>query len=389
MADKRDYYEVLGVDKSADDAAIKKAYRALAKKYHPDMNPGDAEAEQKFKEVNEAYAVLSDPDKKAKYDQYGFAGVDPQAGFGEGGFGGFGGFGGAGFDGGDIFGDIFSSFFGGASGQGTSGGRANSPMRGGDILQRITISFEEAAFGCKKDISYGRVEKCPECDATGAKKGSKVESCPTCHGTGQVRVSQRTPLGMFQTTKTCDDCHGTGKKISEPCTYCKGKGYVKVTKKIEVTIPAGIDDGQKVAIRSQGDTGRNGGPSGDLIIQVSVRPHAIFERDGYNIYCEVPITFAEATLGGDIEIPTLEGKETYNIPEGTQNGTQFTLRGKGIPYVSSKTRGDLIFAVNIETPKGLTETQKDLLRKFSESLGEKNNTKRESFLKNLKKMFNK
>lgn len=382
MADKRDYYEVLGIDKSADEAAIKKAYRALAKKYHPDMNPGDKEAEQKFKEVNEAYAVLSDPDKKAKYDQYGFAGVDPQAGFGEGGFGGFGG-----FDSSDIFGDIFSSFFGGgASGQSS---RANGPARGGDILQRVAISFEEAAFGCKKDINFGRIEKCPECDATGAKKGSKIESCPTCHGTGQVRVSQRTALGMFQTTKVCDDCHGSGKKISDPCGYCKGKGYVKVTKKLEVTIPAGIDDGQKIAIRSQGDTGRNGGPSGDLIVQVTVRPHPIFERDGYNIYCEVPITFAEAALGGEIEIPTLEGKETYNIPEGTQNGTQFTLRGKGIQYVNSKSRGDLIFMVNIETPKGLTETQKDLLRKFSESLGEKNNTKRESFLKNLKKMFNK
>ncbi len=388
MADKRDYYEVLGIDKSADEASIKKAYRTLAKKYHPDMNPGDKEAEQKFKEVNEAYAVLSDPDKKAKYDQYGFAGVDPQAGFGEGGFGGFGNFSGGGFDGGDIFGDIFSSFFGGASG-GSSSSRANGPARGGDILQRITISFEEAAFGCKKDISFGRVEKCPECDSTGAKKGSKVDTCPTCHGTGQVRVTQRTPLGMFQTTKTCDDCHGTGKKISDPCTYCRGKGYVKVTKKLEVTIPAGIDDGQKIAIRSQGDTGRNGGPSGDLIVQVSVRPHPIFERDGYNIYCEVPITFAEAALGGEIQIPTLEGKETYNLPEGTQNGTQFTLRGKGIQYVNSKSRGDLIFAVNIETPKGLTETQKDLLRKFSESLGEKNNTKRESFLRNLKKMFNK
>ena len=387
MADKRDYYEVLGIDKSADEATIKKAYRTLAKKYHPDMNPGDKEAEQKFKEVNEAYAVLSDADKKAKYDQYGFAGVDPQAGFGEGGFGGFGNFSG-GFDGGDIFGDIFSSFFGGSSG-GSSSSRANGPARGGDILQRVTISFEEAAFGCKKDINFGRVEKCPECDATGAKKGSKVDTCPTCHGTGQIRVSQRTPLGMFQTTKTCDDCHGTGKKISEPCTYCRGKGYVKVTKKLEVTIPAGIDDGQKIAIRSQGDTGRNGGPSGDLIVQVSVRPHPIFERDGYNIYCEVPITFAEAALGGDIQIPTLEGKETYTLPEGTQNGTQFTLRGKGIQYVNSKSRGDLIFAVNIETPKGLTETQKDLLRKFSESLGEKNNTKRESFLKNLKKMFNK
>ncbi len=378
MADKRDYYEVLGLDKSADEAAIKKAYRSLAKKYHPDMNPGDAEAEKNFKEVNEAYAVLSDPEKKSRYDQYGFAGVDPQAGF-DGGFGGFGG-----FDAGDIFGDIFGSFFGG--GMGGSQARRNGPVRGGDILQRVTISFEEAAFGCKKDVSYGRIEKCPECDATGAKKGTTVDTCPTCHGTGQVRVQQRTMLGMMQTTRVCENCGGSGKKIKEPCTYCKGKGYVKNTKKLEVTIPAGIDDGQKVAIRQQGDCGRNGGTSGDLIIAVSVRPHPIFEREGYNIYCEVPITFAEAALGATIEIPTLEGKESYKIPEGTQHGTRFTLKGKGIPYVNSKNRGDLIFSVAVETPRGLSEAQKDLLRTFADSLGEKNNTKRESF---LKKLFNK
>ena len=382
MADKRDYYEVLGLDKSADEAAIKKAYRTLAKKYHPDMNPGDAEAEKNFKEVNEAYAVLSDPEKKSKYDQFGFAGVDPQAGFGDGGFGGAG-FGG--FDAGDIFGDIFGSFFGGGMG-GQGSARRNGPMRGGDILQRVTISFEEAAFGCKKEVSYGRVEKCGECDGSGAKKGTTVETCPTCHGTGQVRVLQRTMLGMMQTTHACEDCGGTGKKIKEPCTNCRGKGYVKLTKKLEVNIPAGIDDGQKVAIRTQGDAGRNGGSPGDLIIAVSVRPHPIFEREGYNIYCEVPITFAEAALGGKIDVPTLEGKEAFDIPEGTQHGEQFTLRGKGIPKVGSTSRGDLIFAVSIETPRGLSAAQKDLLRKFADSLGEKNNTKRSSF---IKKLFNK
>ncbi len=385
MADKRDYYEVLGVDKGADADAIKKAYRTLAKKYHPDMNPGDKEAEQKFKEVNEAYAVLSDPDKKAKYDQYGFAGVDGNAGFGDGGFGGFGGFGGGagGFDGSDIFGDIFSSFFGGASGgsSSSSSARRNGPARGGDILQRVTISFEEAAFGCKKDVSFDRIEKCPDCGATGAAKGSTTETCSTCHGTGTVRVSQRTPLGMFQSTRPCDACGGTGKIIKNPCPNCRGKGYIKITKKLEITIPAGIDDGQKVAIRGQGDAGRNGGPNGDLIIAVTVRPHAIFERDGYNIYCEVPITFAEAALGAEIQIPTLEGQMSYQIPEGTQNGTSFTVRGKGIPMVNSKNRGDLIFAVSIETPRNLTESQKDLLRKFAESLGEKNNSKKDSFFK--------
>ncbi len=383
MADKRDYYEVLGLDKSADEGAIKKAYRSLAKKYHPDMNPGDAEAEKNFKEVNEAYAILSDPEKKARYDQYGHAGVDPNAGF-DGGFGGFGG----GFDASDIFGDIFGSFFGGGGGGfGSQSARRNGPMRGSDIHQRVTISFEEAAFGCKKDISYGRVEKCPECEGSGAKKGTTVDTCQTCHGTGQVRVQQRTMLGMMQTTRPCEECNGTGKKIKDPCGYCKGKGYVKNSKKFEITIPAGIDDGQRVAARKQGDAGRNGGEAGDLIVTVIVRPHPIFERDGYNIYCEVPITFAEAALGAELQIPTLEGKETYKIPEGTQHGTSFTMKGKGIPYINNnKMRGDLIFTVAIETPKGLSEAQKDLLRKFAESLGEKNNTKKNSF---IKKLFNK
>ena len=311
--------------------------------------------------------------------------MDGNAGVGDGGFGGFGGFGGGagGFDGSDIFGDIFSSFFGGASGgaSSSSSARRTGPARGGDILQRVTISFEEAAFGCKKDVSFDRIEKCPDCGATGAAKGSTTETCSACHGTGTVRVSQRTPLGMFQSTRPCDACGGTGKIIKNPCPNCRGKGYIKITKKLEITIPAGIDDGQKVAIRGQGDAGRNGGPNGDLIIAVTVRPHAIFERDGYNIYCEVPITFAEAALGAEIQIPTLEGQMSYQIPEGTQNGTSFTVRGKGIPMVNSKNRGDLIFSVSIETPRNLTESQKDLLRKFAESLGEKNNSKKDSFFK--------
>jgi len=296
MADsKRDYYEVLGLSKGASDDEIKRAYRQLAKKYHPDMNPGNAEAEAKFKEINEAYGVLSDAEKKTRYDQYGFDGIDPNLG---GGFGDFGGFGGM------DFGDIFSSFFGGGA---SSASRRNSPMQGDDIMYRITISFEEAAFGVKRDISYNRVEKCPECGATGAAKGTTVEKCPTCGGSGQVRVTQRTALGMFQTTRACDDCKGTGKKIKTPCTNCSGKGYIRITKKLEVSIPAGIDDGQRVAIRGMGNDGRNGGPAGDLIVAVTVKPHEIFERDGYDLYCDVPVTYAEATLGATIKVPTLEG----------------------------------------------------------------------------------
>lgn len=367
---KRDYYEVLGVDRNADDAAIKKAYRTLAKKYHPDMNPGDKDAEAKFKEVNEAYAVLSDSEKKARYDQYGHAGVDPN-GMGGAGFGDFGGFGG--FD----FGDILSSFFGGG---GSSGARKNAPMRGDDIKVSLTISFEEAAFGCKKEISYNKIEKCSECNGSGAAKGTSPETCPNCHGTGQVRITQRTPLGMMQTTRTCDNCRGKGKIVKDPCSNCKGTGYVRNKKTLVVTVPAGIDNDQRIALRSQGDDGRNGGPPGDLIIFISVRPHHIFERDGMNIYCEVPITFTEAALGAEITIPTLEGDVKYTIPEGTQTGTRFRLKNKGIVSASSsKNKGDLIFTVVIEVPKNLTEAQKDMLRKFSEDCGDSNYTKKKSF----------
>ena len=376
MADKRDYYEVLGLDKSADDSAIKKAYRQLAKKYHPDMNPGDAEAEAKFKEVNEAYAVLSDPEKKAKYDQYGHAAFDPASGGS--GFGGFefgGDFGG--------FGDIFSSFFGGGFGGGSSSSRRNGPMRGDDVYIRITVGFEEAAFGCKKEVSFNRIEKCPDCSGSGAKKGTSPTTCSSCGGSGSVRTQTRTPLGIMQSTRACDACRGTGKIIKDPCTNCRGTGNIKIKKKLDVTIPAGIDDGQKIVLRGQGNSGKYGGPAGDLIIGVNVRPHAIFERDGNDLYCEIPVTFVDAALGAEIDIPTLEGKQKYSIPEGTQNGTTFTLRGKGVTRVNTSTRGDLYLTINVEVPKNLNEEQKELLRQFGESCGEKQYAKRTSFFKRL------
>ena len=373
MADnKRDYYEVLGVDKGSDEQTIKKAFRKLAKQYHPDVNPGNPEAEAKFKEINEAYEVLSDSDKKARYDQYGHAGVDPN--MGGGGFGDFGGFGG--FD----FGDIFGSFFGGG---GQTSSRRNMPQQGEDLRAHVTISFEEAAFGCKKEISYNRVELCDECSGSGAQKGTSAETCRTCGGSGQVRVTQRTPLGIFQTTKTCDACGGKGKTIKSPCTNCRGTGYVRIKKTLEVTIPAGIDDGQRIALQNQGNAGRNGGGYGDLYVTVSVRPHPIFERDGYNIYCDVPVTFVEAALGAEIDIPTLEGKVKYTIPEGTQTDTRFTLRGKGIQNIRSKNKGDLIFRVIVEVPKGLTGAQKTALKNFAEVCGNSNYSKKESFMKKI------
>lgn len=370
MADKRDYYEVLGVDKNADESTLKKAYRQLAKKYHPDMNPGDAEAEVKFKEVNEAYDVLSDPDKKAKYDQYGHAAFDPASGAG----GGFGGFGDFGFD----VGDIFSSFFGGGMG----GSRRNGPIRGDNITVRLTLTFEEAVFGCKKEITYQKVQKCSSCSGSGAAAGTSPKTCSTCGGSGQVRVQQRTPFGYMQTQKQCDACGGKGKIVEKPCTDCKGKGYVRASKKLDVNIPAGVDDGQQIALRGQGSDGMNGGGAGDLIILIMVRPHSIFERDGDDLYCEVPITFAEATLGAEINIPTLEGSQKYTIPEGTQTGTTFTLRSKGVQRINNpKYHGDLHFTVVVEVPKGLNREQKDLLEKFAESCGEGNYTKRTKFFK--------
>lgn len=370
MADKQDYYEVLGLSKGASDDEIKKAYRRLAKQYHPDMNPGDKVAEGKFKEVNEAYDVLSDPDKKAKYDQYGHAAFDPSSGFGGGAGGGFG------FDGFDIS-DIFSSFFGGTS----SGRRPNGPVRGDDVRLRIALSFEEAVFGCKKEISYQRVQKCPDCSGSGAAKGTSAKTCPDCGGRGQVKVQQRTPFGMMQSTKTCDKCRGSGKIIETPCKNCKGSGFVRATKKLEVSIPAGIDDGQGIALRGEGCDGRNGGSAGDLTITVSVRPHAFFERDGYDIYCDVPVTFADMTLGAKIKVPTIDGEETLEIPEGTQTGATFTLKGKGVQVVNSSRRGNMYVTAVIETPRGLDKKQKEQLREFDAMMKDSNHSKKEKFTK--------
>jgi len=380
MADnKRDYYEVLGVSKSATEDEIKKAYRSLAKKYHPDMNPGDKEAEVKFKEVNEAYAVLSDSEKRSKYDRFGHAAFDPASGGGSG-FGGFGGFGGADFD----FGDIFSSFFGGG---GSSRSRQNAPMEGDDIGTRVTVTFEEAVFGCKKEVNFARVENCGECSGSGAAKGTTPETCATCKGTGRVTVQQQTMLGYMQTQRACSACGGRGKIIKTPCKNCNGKGRIKINKKLEVNIPAGIDDRQNIILRGQGSAGINGGPAGDLIIEVRVKEHPLFVRRGNNIYFEVPISFAEAALGAEIEIPMLDGtREKYKIPEGTQSGTDFTMRGKGVADVNSKRKGDIIFTATVETPNNLTGEQKELLKKFASSLGDSNNKKKKSF---FGKIFNK
>ena len=379
MADKRDYYEVLGLSKSASAEEIKKAYRTLAKKYHPDMNPGDKEAEAKFKEVNEAYEVLSDPDKRSKYDQFGHAAFDQSAGGGgAGGFGGFGGFG--------DFGDIFSSFFGGGGG---ASARQSAAVDGDDIFARITLSFEEAAFGCKKDVSYDRVEACPDCKGRGGVKPEDVVTCSQCKGTGQVYIRQQSILGMMQTSRPCSACRGRGKVVKNPCKNCHGTGYVKVSKTLSVTVPAGIDNRQRLSLRGQGNAGRNGGVDGDLVIEVLVRPHPIFERDGNNLYCEVPITVTEAALGAEIEIPTLEGKQKYTIPEGTQTGTSFTLRGKGLTSPGGRRKGDLILTVTVETPCGLSQKQKDLLREFAGTFDEKNNQKRSGFFRKLRGLFNK
>ena len=366
---------MLGIQKGAGDAEIKKAYRSLAKKYHPDINPGDKDAEAKFKEVNEAYEVLSDSDKRAKYDQYGHAAFDPASGAGSG-FGGFGGFGGFDVD----LGDIFGSFFGGGGRQ----QRRSGPQKGEDIEVNVTITFEEAVFGCKKDIKFQKYAKCGKCNGTGSEDG-KSETCPTCRGTGQRRIMQNLGGMQFQSTTTCDVCRGTGKYIKTPCKDCRGSGFERVTKSLTVDIPAGIDHGKGLVIRGAGNDGKNGGIAGDVYVIVSVRKSSTFRRDGYHLYCEVPITISEATLGAEIEITTLEGREKYTIPEGTQTGTTFTLRQRGVPVVNSSRRGDLYFTVNVEIPKGLNEKQKELLRAFAEACGESNYQKKKGFGKKDRK----
>lgn len=380
--EKRDYYEVLGLQKGASDEEIKKAFRKMAKQYHPDLHPGDKEAEKKFKEINEAYGVLSDADKKSKYDRFGHAGVDPSYGAGQG--GGFGGFGG--FQGDIDLGDIFGSFFGGGMG-GSSSRRANAPQRGSDREASVNITFEEAAFGCKKDISFNRIEKCEDCIGSGAAKGTSPETCSACSGTGSVRSQQRTPFGVFQTQHPCDKCGGKGKVIKSPCPTCSGSGFLRKSKKLTVTIPAGIDDGQSVLLGGQGDAGRNGGQSGDVLIEVRVKKHAIFQREGRNVYCDVPITFSEAALGATIDVPTLEGDVNYDIPEGTQTGTVFTLKNKGITEIHGTRRGNLVFRVVVEVPKNLNSKQKELLKAFADSCGEKNNVQKKNFFDKMKELF--
>ncbi|MBS5149598.1 MAG: molecular chaperone DnaJ [Butyricicoccus pullicaecorum] len=379
MADKRDYYDVLGVAKGASDDEIKKAHRKLAKKYHPDLNRDNPEAAEKFKELNEAYEVLSDKDKRARYDQFGFAGVDPNYGAGQGGGfgGGFGGF--DGFDMGDL-GDIFGSFFGG----GSSRSRRNAPQRGETIQQRVMLSFEEAAFGCEKEITINRTERCEECEGTGAEKGSSVETCSNCHGSGVVTQTQRTPLGMFQSQAACPNCRGTGKIIRKPCKKCSGTGKTRNSRTLKVKIPAGIDDGQSIQLRGQGNAGSNGGPSGDIIVTIGIRPHPIFTRDGNNVICEIPISFPQAALGDTLQVPTIDGKVEYTIPEGTQTGTVFRLRGKGIQNVNGRGRGDQYVRVNIEVPTRLTEHQKKLLRDFESSTTDENQAQRKSFWDKVK-----
>ena len=379
MADqnKRDYYEVLGVEKNASDSEIKRAYRKMAQKYHPDMNPGDKEAEAKFKEVNEANEVLSDPEKRARYDQFGFAGVDPNFNPNAGGFGG-------GFTGG--FGDIFSDLFGGGFGDifGGGGSRRAGPIQGQNVGAEVRITFEEAAFGCKKTITVSRVENCSVCGGSGCKSGTSPETCDQCRGTGAIRMTRQTPLGAFSQTSSCPKCGGTGRIIRNPCDTCKGKGKVRRNKKIDVSIPAGIDDGQSVRIRGEGSVGSGGGPNGDLLVAVTIQPHAVFRRNGANVLCEMPITFAQAALGAEIEVPTLDGKVRYNVPEGTQTGTTFRLKGKGIPYVGYKNRGDQYVTVVVETPTRLTREQKELLRKFDGAVPDSAQPKRKSFFEKLK-----
>lgn len=360
---KRDYYEVLGVQKGASDDEIKKAYRKTAKKYHPDLNPNDKAAEAKFKEANEAYEVLSDSAKKAKYDQFGHAGVDPN--FGAGGFGG-----GGAYDFGDIdLGDIFSSFFGGGGGGfgGFGGNNPNAPQRGRDNQTSVVISFEEAAKGCKKTVQVDRVEDCKECGGSGAKKGTDPQVCPDCKGQGQVHVQQRTAFGVMSTTRACGRCRGTGKIINDPCTVCGGKGKVRRKNSVDIDIPAGIDDRQVINVRGYGDAGINGGRTGDLKVVVSVRPHPVFERDGYDVWCDKHISVTEAALGAELVVPTLDGDVKYNIHEGTQPGDIFKLKGKGIQSLNGRGKGDQYIRIIVDIPRSLSNSQKELLKQFDSS----------------------
>ncbi len=375
---KRDYYEVLGVSKSASAEEIKKAYRKKAMQYHPDRNPGDKTAEEKFKEIGEAYEVLSDTEKRSRYDQFGFQGVDPNFGGGAGfdGFGGFSGFG-------DL-GDIFGEFFGGGRSRGNT---QNAPRRGENVGARLDLTFEEAAFGCEKEVSAQRIENCSACSGSGSADGA-TETCSMCHGAGQVRTTQNFMGMAMQSTSVCPQCNGRGKIIKNPCNTCRGKGKVRRTQKIKVKIPAGVDAGQSVRVRGEGCVGSNGGPNGDLLVEIYLKRHPIFQRHNTDVLCEVPITFAQAALGAEIEVPTLDGKLKYEIPEGTQTGKTFVLSGKGIPSVNNpKRRGNHLFTVVVETPTKLTREQKELLRQLEETMDNNGTPKRKKFFDTLKDFF--
>lgn len=372
MDAKRDFYEVLGVSRDADENTIKKAYYKLAKQYHPDINPGDKDAEVKFKEINEAYEILSDKEKRARYDQYGHSGVDPNFGAGQAGYGDFSG-----------FGDIFESFFGGFGG----GQRRRGPQKGDDIETTLTLTFEEAVFGCEKEISVSRIESCDACAGNGAAPGTHPETCPVCKGSGQVRSQQRTILGTIQTTQPCQNCNGSGKVIKTPCQKCAGYGKVKRAKKLKVAVPAGIDKGQAIPLYRQGNMGKMGGENGDVYVVINIKSHPLFERKNNDIYCEIPVSIPQAALGAEIEVPTVDGKVAYSIPEGTQPGTVFRLKNKGVPYVRSNSRGDQYVTITVDIPKNLTDKQKNLIREFAETLGKDQNLKQKSFFEKVKDAF--
>lgn len=372
MADKRDYYEVLGIEKGASDDEIKKAFRKMAMKYHPDRNPDDKVAEEKFKEVNEAYAVLSDPDKKSKYDRFGHAGVDPNAGFGDG----FGGFGGGGFD----FSDIFDMFGGGFSGFGGSRTRRNSAMKGSNLQKTITIEFTEAIFGTKKEISLYKYVECKSCHGKGTAKGTTKKTCDACGGTGQVSHVSNTPFGRFQNVTTCNKCHGTGEIIDKPCPDCHGEGRVKKTVTLKIDIPAGVDNDSVIPIRGQGEPGINGGPAGDLFIIINVKPHSTFKRHGDDLHLNLPITFSEAALGATLEIPGFGERYSYKISPGTQSGSNFRLRGKGVINPKTKRKGDLYVKVIVEVPTKLSRKEKKAIEEMSSKIGEDSYPKRKELL---------
>lgn len=396
MAEKRDLYEVLGVDRNADEATLKKAYRKLAKKYHPDVNPGDKDAEQKFKEATNAYAILSDPQKRKQYDQFGHAAFENGgAGGGAGGFGGFGGFDFNGADMGDIFGDIFGDLFGGGRSRRTQ----NGPMRGANLRARLNITFEEAVFGCEKELEIMLKDSCSTCHGTGAKPGTSPVTCPRCHGEGQIVTTSQSMFGMVRNVQTCPDCHGTGKIIKEKCSDCRGTGYISSRKKIQVSVPAGIDDGQSIRIRDKGEPGVNGGPRGDLLVEISVARHPIFQRQDMNIYSTAPITYAQAALGGEVKLNTVDGEVLYEVKPGTQTDTRIRLKGKGVPSLRNKNvRGDHYVTLVVQVPTNLNEDAKEALRKFDEACGnrpagsagdstEKSEKKKKSFMDKLKETF--